>query len=138
MWLCSDTVYVSNPADPVLFSIEQGFSFPVTFSLPKPSRLLVPLSGIVSGGRIFRLTVPIVVELCAEDGAWLCEYKPFSILSFGASPQQSVFSFFEDFAVLWDEIAEARDETLAGDALRVKQELRSAVKEVLTEPARCR
>jgi hypothetical protein len=130
MSTCCDTFQISNGGDAILFPMEQALSFPWTTSLARPSRLLIPVQLIEGGGRLFALKAPILIELCVEDGSWVCEYKPFSVISFGASPERAVYSFFEDFAVVWDEIAEARDETLAADALKVKQALRLAVKDV--------
>ena len=84
------------------------------------------------------MILPINLSLYGEDGSWTCEYKEFSSLSFGPTPTQAVQSFFEDFSVLWDEIAEAKDDALAPDARRIKQALLAAVKEVQPERARCR
>lgn len=104
---------------------------------PRLSKFLIKLDEIKFGDAIFRLNAPISVALYEEEGVWYCENQDFSSLAFGASPIEAVSSFYEDFSVLWHEIAEAPDETLTDDAQKVKEALRVAVKEVETERRRC-
>jgi hypothetical protein len=70
------------------------------------------------------------VDISTEDGVWTCESAPLGILAFGASEDRALRSFAEDFAALWDHIAQAPDEELTRDAIRLKQALRDAVESV--------
>jgi hypothetical protein len=117
---------------------EQGLeSSASTITQPLKS-FLVELEDIVFAEKIFRLHTPMFVTVSAEDGVWYCENKDLSSLAFGATAEQAVYSFCEDFSVLWDEIAMAPDEMLTLDAQRVKNALLTAVKNIETVPIRCR
>ena len=81
--------------------------------------LLLP--EVRSQGRRFQLNRPVRIEVTNSVDGWCYESKPLAILAFGKSKQQAQDSFTEDFAVLWDAIAQARDESLTGDAISVKR-----------------
>ena len=138
MWVCGNNVQPPNLSAALLFSVEQGLSFPSSTSFSKLSKLLVPLNDIIFAGRTFRLNAPITLSLFVEDGGWVSEFAPFSSLSFGSTPEEAVRAFCEDFSVIWDEIAASPDETLASDARKVKLAILSAVKTVEPEPLKCR
>jgi hypothetical protein len=100
----------------------------------RPTKYIIKLEEIPYNGKVFRLNAAIFVDLFEEEGGgWCCEYKDLSSLAFGATPQEAVHSFGEDFAVLWNEIAEAPNETLAPDAQQLKEILRSLVRAVEKE-----
>ena len=117
--------------------IEQEF-FSSSAPFPKLSKAQARLDEIRYGGTVFRLNAAIEISLYMEDGLWNCEYQPFSSLSSGPTPEQALYSFCEDFSVLWHEIAQAPDETLTEDARKLKQALLSAVKTVEAGWNRCR
>jgi len=117
--------------------IEQEF-FSSSAPFPKLSRIQTRLDEIKYDGTVFKLNSTIEISLYLEDGLWNCEYLPFSSLSFGPTPEQALYSFCEDFSVLWHEIAQAPDATLTQDAMKVKQALLSAVKTVEAGWDRCR
>src|ERR1700733_2561846 len=108
MSACGYNIPTSSDNAVFVSSAEQSISSSITFS--KSSRFLISLEDIKFDGTIFRLNAPIAVTLYVEDGIWNCEYEAIPSLSYGATPEQAVHSFFEDFAVLWDEIAKAPDE----------------------------
>jgi hypothetical protein len=83
---------------------------------------------IKDGGNVFRLHAPIPADISMEDGVWACESKPMGILAFGASEGGMLCSFAEDLAALWGLIAQARDEGLTSNAIRLKRTLHAAVK----------
>lgn len=99
-------------------------------STPKPSKFVISLGEIRFDGTVFKLNAALQVALYVEDGIWNCEHEGLSSLSFGATPEQAVYAFCEDFSVLWDEIAKAPNECLTSGAQRVKQVLLSTVKAV--------
>ena len=91
------------------------------------------LREIEHAGKIFRLNGPIVVSFFEEDALVYCEYAPLSILSFGRSRDDAARSFCEDFAMLWDVVAQSPDESLTADARAVKQQLLAAVNSIVPE-----
>jgi hypothetical protein len=82
------------------------------------------------GANIFHLRTPIQVEVAEEDGLWHCESASLGIVAAGPSREDALRSFIEDFAVLWEEIAQAPDAELTGDAIRLKYALRDIVESV--------
>jgi hypothetical protein len=97
---------------------------------PRLTRYVIKLADVPFGGRVFRLKSPIDLDLYEQDGSWCCENKDFSSLTFGGTAQEAVYSFCEDFAVLWNEIANAPNEDLAPDAQRLKVILQSLIRAV--------
>jgi len=97
-------------------------------------RDIVALSELRALGRIFHLKNPIPVTISYEDDdVWWCELKELGIIAFGGSQAEALTSFCEDFAVLWEAIAQSADETLAKDAILVKHAFRRLVKVVEVE-----
>lgn len=92
-----------------------------------------PLLELCYDGRIFRLRQPIYLARYAEDGYIYLESKELSIVAYGTSERGAVRSFEEDFATLWDEIANAPDGSLTSDARVIKGRLQQIVKEVVDE-----
>jgi len=102
--------------------------------LSQASKLHYELPLVKYGNAIFRLNGPVEISLYPErDGLWICESELLSSLVHGDTPQDAVLAFFEDFAVLWDQIAKAPDDTLAPDALNIKRILHSLVRAVEQE-----
>lgn len=79
------------------------------------------------GGNIFHLRAPIQVQIAEEDGLWHCESASFGIFAAGLSKEAALRSFTEDFAVLWDQVAQAPDSELTDDAIHLKCALRNIV-----------
>ena len=103
-----------------------------------PGRILIQPSYAVvfevcANGRVFRLNAPISLVRYAENGYIYFESKLFGIVACGQSPQIAADSFQEDFAVLWDEIAQQPDKLLTPEARKVKAELLNVVNAVVAE-----
>jgi hypothetical protein len=97
------------------------------------SEVAVHISEVRCGGRIFRLSESIILKRSAENGLIYIESRPLSILSYGSSVLEAVYSFCEDFATMWDVIAQDDDNTLTEDARQVKRYLTGLVKDVVPE-----
>jgi hypothetical protein len=102
-------------------------------SCPRLTQYIIRLEDVLFADRAFRLNSPISLVLYENEGGWCCENIDFSSFTFGATAQEAVYSFCEDFAVLWDEIANAPNEDLAPDAQRLKVMLQSVVRAVEKE-----
>jgi len=96
-------------------------------------KFIIKLPELRFDGTVFELIPPVELTLYREDGGWTCELSKFSIVAFGKTPEEAVRSFSEDLSVLWDEIAQAPDDTLSKEAVQVKRSLVSAVKSVTVE-----
>jgi hypothetical protein len=79
---------------------------------------------------IFRLKAPIEISLYPENGIWICESEAIHSSVHGDKMGDALNAFCEDFAILWDEIANAPDDSLAPDTQRFKATLRSLVRAV--------
>lgn len=84
-------------------------------------------------GNIFRLTEPIRTSVFCENAIFYCESKPLSILSFGHTRDDARRAFNEDFAMMWDEIAQSPDDALTPDAKIVKDRFLALVNSVVPE-----
>ncbi len=76
------------------------------------------------------LRQPVAVLLYQDSDGWCCERRDLSILAFGATPEESVRSFYEDFVVLWTEISQQPDHHLTSNAQKVKRAFRRLVEPV--------
>ena len=109
----------------VAATMEQSFT-PAVARLPH--KFIVFFPDIKFGNTVYRLHHPIELMLETVDGGWICQEKTFSLSGFGETSITAVHSVFEDFAVLWEEIAQAPDEDLSEDAQRTKGALLRFVK----------
>lgn len=92
-----------------------------------------PLLEIHNGGRIFRLNEPLYVQRYAENGYIYLESRQLSIIAYGRSEQEAASSFYEDFSMMWNSVAECDDESLTREAAKVKAEFRRVVNAVVQE-----
>jgi len=88
---------------------------------------------IRNAGNVFHLNEPVQVSLFCENALYYCESKPLSILSFGRTQREAVSAFNEDFAMMWDVIAQSPDDDLTLDAKAVKDKLQALVNSVVQE-----
>jgi hypothetical protein len=109
----------------------EGLTAPAEFGRQNTDSLL--LDEVRSQGRLFRLKHPVRIEVRNLADGWCYESKTLAILAFGRSEQEARDSFNEDFAVLWDAIAQAPDESLTGDAIAVKDAFQQLVGTVVRE-----
>jgi hypothetical protein len=93
----------------------------------------IKLSQINFDRKTYRLRVPLCLFLSvesAENEIWKCEDEGHFIVAFGESREAAVHSFSEDFAVLWEKIANAADDELTLDAQQIKDFLTGIVQSV--------
>jgi len=95
-----------------------------------PAKFVVHFSDIKFNSVTFTLRRPLELTLSQDNGGWTCEEATLSLFSFGATDVLAVCSLFEDFAVLWEEIAQASNDSLSEDAIQLKQRLLSLVQSV--------
>jgi len=110
---------------------ESGLLFSGIAKCPQVSRLQIQLPNIITlHGRTFEFYSPIQPELYLDlaEEVWICEWN--GIVSTGDSAEEAGMSFCEDFAVFWDEIAEAPDDSLTRQAQATKRGMRDVVKSV--------
>ncbi len=103
----------------------------VAFTLDRlPQQFIVKFPEIKFERTVFALDHPVELTLERVAGGWTCEEPEFSLFGFGETAAKAVCSVFEDFSVLWDEIAQAPDEDLSEDAQLTKYALLAFVKSV--------
>lgn len=119
------TVVPTSSANAGIASLEQTVTFPRIDGFLQ--KFIVHFDDIKFGRFTFRLVSPIELTLEKVDGGWTCQEGRFSLFGFGPTDVAAVLSVFEDFAVLWEEIAQAPDNTLSDDAVRLKRLLLSQV-----------
>jgi hypothetical protein len=81
--------------------------------------------------RRFNLREPIHVTVSLEDGLWEYQADALGIESFGWSKASAESSFFEDFAVVYDQIARESDDRLTPDAIALKHAFLDVVDSVI-------
>jgi hypothetical protein len=119
------TVVPTSSANAAVASLEQTVSIPSVDGLLQ--KFVVHFDDIKFGRLTFKLTSPIELTLESVEGGWTCQEGELSLFGFGPTSVAAVLSVFEDFAVLWEEIAQAPDDALSADAIRLKGLLRSKV-----------
>jgi hypothetical protein len=114
----------------VMSSMEQLIVLPPMCR--QPQKFVVQFDEIKCAHSAFILNHPIELTLGQTDGGWLCEdaSAKLPIYAFGETDLRAVYSFFEDFCVLWEEIAESPDDSLTDNAKNTKHYLLSLVRAV--------
>ncbi|MGA2722172.1 MAG: hypothetical protein ABSG79_07125 [Bryobacteraceae bacterium] len=113
-----DAQMTSSMTANITYLIENKISGNVATMVFEPGFQI--LHEIETGGQVFRLSRPIDVHVSIEDGLWINQSHDLSILAAGESKAEALRSFCEDFAVLWEQIATAPDDSLTPDAIKVK------------------
>ncbi len=85
------------------------------------------LHEVNSAYGVLQLVTPVAISVFQQDGNWFAQNTELSILSIGRSMREALQSFQDDFAILWDEIAQTPDDDLTTGATTVKRLLRSMV-----------
>jgi hypothetical protein len=119
------TILPTSSASAAIASLEQTVPLPSVDGLLQ--KFIIRFDDIKFGRITFRLVSPIELTLEKVDGGWNCQEGRFSLFGFGLTDVAAVLSVFEDFAVLWKEIAQVPDDTLSEDAIRLKNLLRAQV-----------
>jgi hypothetical protein len=112
----------------VASSMEQSTVFSLSDCFPK--KIIVSFKEVKFDRRVFELNRPLDLLLDRGDDGWTCEGPILALFGFGKKSAQAICSVFEDFSVLWDEIAQVSDDVLSEDAQRTKRELLALVKSV--------
>lgn len=120
--------YASVPMSARCDSRETGTSDSDVVPYP-PS---IQLRGISFGRRLFQLkeAIQLGIEYEPDQGWVVVEYRPLSILSGAETLAGALESFREDFAMLWDTIAQESSEALSGDAKLLKKQMQQMVKHI--------
>jgi hypothetical protein len=103
----------SNPVEGTIF--ESGF--PIERAL-------------TAEGKLFKLKIPIDVAVLFEEGSVVNQSLKFSITAFGATREDALQSFCEDFAALYEHIALSSDDALTEGARSLKSSFLETVEEV--------
>jgi hypothetical protein len=96
-------------------------------------QVVLTMQEIRSIGLTFRLNRPLRVLTSFKEDAWWCSSQELGISAFGRSQAEALDSFREDFAVFWEAIAQAPDDSLAADALAAKRAFHRLVEAVEAE-----
>jgi hypothetical protein len=97
-------------------------------SRPKEPTFSIALGHLCSDERRFDFHAPIDLHLSFEVGVWICQWD--GIESVGSDATEACMSFCEDFSVLWEEIAQAKDDELTKKAQETKRRMLEVVKSV--------
>lgn len=85
---------------------------------------------IDQGGRRFILRQPILALASVDGGCHTIKYRPLGIYGYGDGYFKAVAEFCEEFAMIWEEYAQAEDTTLTRDAIRLAEAMRWLVKRI--------
>lgn len=58
-----------------------------------------------------------------DDGVWIYHSPLINLWGYGERPEDALCDLHENFAYLWDEIAQEEDERLDGKSLEIKRTL---------------
>lgn len=122
------TIVVPNSSVAIVVSLEQTVAFPRIDGFLQ--KFVVHFDDVKFERNVFRLRSPLELTLAKVKGGWTCQESSLSLFGFGVTHVASVISVFEDFSVLWSEIAQAPDDTLSGDAVELKKLMLSLVQSV--------
>ena len=87
-------------------------------------------SKIRAKGKLFHLAHPIACVIEKQDDLLFSEDANLGIIAYGDSREEVIREFSEEFAVLWDVIAQEEDNLLTQDALSLKRKLIKLVRKV--------
>jgi hypothetical protein len=90
----------------------------------------VPTSVVAVNGRkhLFQLTSPINLEAGWQSDRYVIAFEPLNLSVYGSDEEEAYAAFAEMFETIWDEIAEAPDDSLTADARELKRLLGQTVK----------
>jgi hypothetical protein len=90
----------------------------------------VPTSVVAVNGRkhLFQLTSPIDLEAGWQSDRYVIAFEPLHLSVYGRDEEQAYSAFAEMFEMIWEEIADAPDDSLTADAQGLKRLLRQTVK----------
>ena len=83
-------------------------------------------------GRTFLLKREIACDVSVENRLVVIEFKPLGLRAYAPTREAALQDFAEEFAFAWDYYVGTADSALTNDALKLKRQLLSLVKEVVT------
>lgn len=89
----------------------------------------VKLSRISAFDVTLELSQPLIIKPSFEDQEVILEFPDFHIIASGVTREQTIRTFEEDFIWLWKEYALVNDDELTSDAIQLKNNLLSMIKE---------
>ncbi len=72
-------------------------------------------------GIVFSLKEPLVVNVEFTDGLWVYHNSPLNLWGSGERREEAIADLHDNFAFLWQELAEERDEKLDSRAQDIKR-----------------
>jgi hypothetical protein len=84
------------------------------------------------GNRTFELKRPLSCRMEYSEGMWVIECADIAARAYDRTREAAINAFAEEFAMLWDDYAQANDDQLAADALTIKHQLIEIVCKVAT------
>lgn len=81
-------------------------------------------------GKSFHFAYPIACVIEKQDDLLFCEDDHLDIIAYGDTREEVMREFSNEFAVLWDIIAEGEDSLLTEDARLLKRRLTRLVRKV--------
>lgn len=81
------------------------------------------ISSLDSGGRLFTFKEPLVVDVDFDDENWIYHNPRLNLWGHGDTREDALRDMQENFAYLWDEIAQEQDDLLDDRAIELKQNL---------------
>lgn len=82
--------------------------------------------------RTFLLKREIACDVSVENRLVVIEFKPLGLRAYAPTREAALQDFAEEFAFAWDYYVGTADSALTNDALKLKRQLLSLVKEVVT------
>jgi hypothetical protein len=92
---------------------------------PSALRTVVAVNG---RKHLFQLTAPIDLEAGWQSDRYVIAFEPLHLSVYGRDEEEACSAFAEMFEMIWEEIAEAPDDSLTADAQGLKRLLRQTVK----------
>lgn len=83
----------------------------------------VILSKICASGITLELRQPLVIEPQLLEQEFILKWPAFNIIASGATREEAINTFEEDFVWLWKEYGKYDDNKLSPDALQLKKDL---------------
>ena len=81
------------------------------------------------GNHNYLLRQPVQILSARQNGLWVFECPAYGLSAFSASREEALRQLQEEFAFLYDGLADEHDEALTPDAVALRDRLRADVKQ---------
>jgi len=98
----------------------------------------ITLRSVHWGDRVFRFSEPLVLQPELDEESqqlYVVEEPSLTLYAYAQTREQLLQEISEQIAFMWDEYVQAEDETLATDALELKQHLSGVCEELIRDAA---